>query len=164
MNQVRSAAIIIFAVLIMFGTAAGQKRSRPKSKPSPVKQTRVVSSSSKRPVTINFIQGGEVKGNLLQADPETVQVEVQNGRLTIKMSEVASLVFAAVEAEARTTDEESDSLRPVSDPALPAARKAYTALRKLAEAAKIKLPPPQYGSLLIETRSAVEEAAASIPE
>src|SRR5262245_36896033 len=120
MNRIRSAAIVMFAALIMSGTAAGQKRSRPKSKPSPTRQTSSPPASTKRPVTINFIQGGEVKGYFLEADPEKVQVEVQNGRLTIKLAEVASLIFTTVETEAKTADEESNSQPPVSDPSLPA--------------------------------------------
>src|SRR5262249_7749940 len=44
------------------------------------------------------------------------------------------------------------------------ARKAYTALRKLADAAKIKLPNGQYGALLIEVREVVDEALLNLPD
>src|SRR5262249_40567227 len=45
-----------------------------------------------------------------------------------------------------------------------AARKAYAALTKMADAAKIKLPYGQYGTLLIDVRQVVEESLVSLPE
>jgi len=155
-------AMIISAVLIMSAIAAGQKRARPKPKPSPA----ATPSPAKRPVTVNLKQGDPVTGNFLRADAETMQVEIRSGQLTIKMSEVASLVFSDEgEATARPAEEEQrDTAAPATDPNLPAARKAYAALRKLAEAAKIKLPLGQYGNLLIETKPMVEEALMEISE
>src|SRR5262245_17090780 len=164
MSKVNTASIIILTILIACGTAAGQKRARPKSKPAPPPRSTAVSSPVKRPVIINLIQGDQVKGIFLGADMETVQVEIQSGRLTIKLSDVASLDFSTDKIEAKPADEEPAASTVITDPTLPNARKAYSALRKLAEAAQIKLPYPQYGALLIEVKLAVEEEAANLPE
>jgi hypothetical protein len=83
--------------------------------------------------------------------------------LTIKMSEVASLVFID-EGVMPIEEEQKDAAPPAPDPGLQAGRKAYAALRKLAEAAKINLPLGQYGNLLIETKTTVEEALAEISD
>jgi hypothetical protein len=154
-----SLAMIIFAVLSMSVTVAGQKRSRPKPKKPPA----AAPAPAKRPVTVNLKEGDPVAGNFLRADAETMEVEVQSGRLTIKMSEVDSLVFSE-EGERPTEEEQKETASPAPDPSLMAARKAYAELRKLAEAAKIKLPLGQYGDLLIETKLAIEEASAEISD
>src|SRR5262245_16904332 len=137
MNQVRNLVMIVSAVLVLFGTAAGQRRPRPKPKPASVPAA--TPAPAKRPVTVNLRQGDPVTGNFLRADAETVQVEVQSGQLTIKMSEVVSLVFTEEEETVKPAEEApKDSAPTPSNPTLPAARKAYAALSKLAEAAKIK--------------------------
>ena len=167
MSRIRNIAFVITVVLVMSGIAAGQRRPRPKPKPAPSAPATITSPSSvKRPVTVNLKEGEPVTGNFLRADAETVQVEVRSGRLTINMSEVASLVFADEGGSVAKAPEENpkESEAPASDPNLPAARKAYGALRKLAEAAKIKLPSGQYGTLLIEVRQVVEEALAGLPD
>jgi hypothetical protein len=153
--------MIIFAVLLISATAAGQRRSRPKPKTAPARAATPV--PTKRPVTVNLKQGDSVTGNFLRADAETMEVEIQSGRLTIKMNEVVSLVFTdegvmPIEEEQKV----ADSTAP--DPSLPAARKAYAALRKLAEAANIKLPLGQYGNLLIDTKQVVDEAMTEISD
>src|SRR5262245_20702153 len=151
----RSPAMIILAVLLISATAAGQRRPRPKPKTAPAAPSSP--APAKRPVTVNLKQGDPVSGNFLRADAETMEVVIQSGRLTIKMSDVASLVFAE-EGEKPAEEEPKETPPPAADPSLPAARKAYVELRKLAEAAKIKLPLAQYGNLLIETKPVVEEA------
>jgi len=163
MNQVRNLAMIISAVLVLSGTAAAQRRPRPKPKPAPVPAA--TPASTKRPVTVNLKQGDPVAGNFLRADAETVQIEVQSGQLTIKMNEVASLVFTDEEEPAKPAEEApKDSAPAPANPTLPAARKASAALSKLAEAAKIKLPYGQYGNLLIEVRPAIDEALIELPD
>src|SRR5262249_38717791 len=125
-----------------------------------------VFSPAKRPVTVHLKQGDPVTGNFLRADAETVQIDVRSGRLTIKMSDVASLVFDE-EAETEREAVEETSKAPAQaapDPNPPAARKAYAALTKLADAARIKLPYGQYGSLLIDVRQLVEESLNALPE
>lgn len=152
---------------MMSGIAVGQRRSRPKPKPAPRAPAATISPApAKRPVTVNLKEGDPVTGSFLRADAETMQIEIRSGQLTIKMSEVASLVFTEEgETAARPADEErKDTAAPAIDPSLPAARKAYAALRKLSEAAKIKLPLGQYGNLLIETKTVVEEALTEISD
>jgi hypothetical protein len=51
-----------------------------------------------------------------------------------------------------------------ADPTLPVARKAYNSLRRLSEAAQIRVPFSQYGNLLFETKTVVEEALAQLPD
>ncbi len=153
--------MIIFAVLLIFATAAGQRRSRPKPKTAPAPAAAL--APARRPVTVNLKQGDLVTGNFLRADAETMEVEIQTGRLTIKMSEVASLVFTD-EGEKPPEEDQKETAAPVIDPSLMASRKAYAELRKLAEAARIKLPLGQYGNLLIETKTVVEEALTEISD
>jgi hypothetical protein len=164
MNKGIRVTLIITAVFMMSGIAVGQRRSRPKPKPSPpAPASPITRAPAKRPVTVKLKQGEPVTGNFLRADAETVEVEIQSGRLTVKMNEVASLVFTD-EGEKPAEEERRDTAAPAADPSLPAARKAYAALRKLAEAAKIKLPLGQYGNLLIETKLVVEESLMEISE
>jgi hypothetical protein len=157
----RSLAMIIFAILLISATAAGQRRPRPKPKTAPAPAAALV--TIKRPVTVNLKQGDQVTGNFLRADAETMEVEIQSGRLTIKMSEVASLVFID-EGVMPIEEEHKDAAPPAPDPGLQAGRKAYAALRKLAEAAKINLPLGQYGNLLIDTKPVIEEALTEISD
>lgn len=153
--------MIIFAILLISATAAGQRRPRPKPKTAPAPAAALV--TTKRPVTVNLKQGDQVAGNFLRADAETMEVEIQSGRLTIKMSEVASLVFID-EGVMPIEEERKDAAPPAPDPGLQAGRKAYAALRKLAEAAKINLPLGQYGNLLIDTKPVIEEALTEISD
>src|SRR5262245_24985189 len=167
MNKGKRVTLIVTAVFLMSGIASGQRRSRPKSKPAPpAPATTIAPAPAKRPVTVNLKEGDPVTGNFLRADAETMQIEIRSGRLTIKMSEVASLVFTeeGETAARRAEEEQKETSTPPPDPSLPAARKAYAALRKLAEAAKIKLPLGQYGNLLIETKTVVEEALTEISD
>jgi hypothetical protein len=65
----------------------------------------------------------------------------------------------------KTVDERSKSTSVADpDPTPPAARKAYSALRKIADAAQIGLPYLQYGSLLIEVRQVVDESLRVLPD
>ncbi|HKQ74300.1 MAG TPA: hypothetical protein VJ810_11460 [Blastocatellia bacterium] len=167
MNKGKRVTVIITAVFMMSGIAAAQRRPRPKPKPAPPAPATTISTApAKRPVTVNLKEGEPVTGNFLRADAETVQIEIRSGQLTIKMGDVASLIFTEEgETAARPAEEEQkETSAPAPDPSLPAARKAYAALRKLAEAAKIKLPLGQYGNLLIETKPVVEEALMEISE
>lgn len=166
MRRARNIATIIFTILITFIAAAGQSRSRPRPKPAPPAPAPAApATSAKRAVTVNLKQGDPVTGNFVRADAETVLVEVQSGRLTIKLSDVASLVFTATAVASTAAEEATKDPAPAKpDPTLPAARKAYTALRKLADAAQIGLPYPQYGNLLIETKAVIGEAMMTLPE
>src|SRR5215475_9123220 len=156
----RSLAIIISAILCMPAISSGQKRARPKPKAAPATATAPV----KRPVNITLKKGDEISGNFLRADTETMEVETQSGKLTIRMSEVSSLYFIG-EDETPAEEEHKDAASPAApDPGLQAERKAYAALRKLAEAAKIKLPAGQYGDLLIDAKTTIDEALMDITD
>lgn len=170
MSRVGSTTTIIFITLVFITlvtsiSAAGQNRPRPRPKPAPpVTAPATVSTPARRAVTVNLKQGEPVTGNFVRADAEMVQIEMASGRLTIKLSDVASLVFASG-AASKPAEEAAKNPAPANpDAASPAARKAYTALRKLADAAQIGLPYPQYGNLLIETKAVVGEAMAVLPE
>jgi hypothetical protein len=159
----KSLAMIIFAVLVISAPAAGQRRSRPKPKTAPTRAAEPV--PTKRPVTVTLKQGDSVTGNFLRADAETMEVEIQSGRLTIKMNDVASLIFTDEGEGVMPIEEETkDAASPAPDPGPAAGRKAYAALRKLADAANIKLPQGQYGDLLIDTKTVVEEALTEISD
>jgi hypothetical protein len=161
----RNLAIIISALLFMpvSTIAYGQKRSRPKPKTAPAP------GPVTRPVNITLKKGDEISGNFLRADIETMEVETKSGKLTIRMSEVSSLYFIG-EDEKPAEEEQSDtepppkSRRDLGDSGLQAERKAYAALRKLEEAAKIKLPAGQYGDLLIDAKTTIDEALMDISD
>jgi hypothetical protein len=145
--------------------AFGQKRARPKPKTAPATATAPV----KRPVNITLKKGDEISGDFLRADTETMEVETRSGKLTIRMSEVSSLYFIG-EDEKPAEEERTDTAPPsksrgdLGDPSLQAERKAYAALRKLDEAAKIKLPAGQYGDLLIDAKTIIDEALMDISD
>jgi hypothetical protein len=141
--------------------ASAQKRARPKPKTAP--PSAAAPAQARLPVTITLKKGDEIEGNFLRADSETMEVEVRSGRLTIKMSEVSSLYFKG-EDEKHAEEEEKDPVLPTPDPSLQAGRKAFAALQKLAEAAKIKLPVGDYGNLLIETKPVIDEALMDISD
>ena len=161
----RSLAIIISAILCMSTIAYGQKRARPKPKTAPATAPGPV----KRPVNITLKKGDEISGNFLRADTETMEVETKSGKLTIRMSEVSSLYFIG-DDEKPAEEEQTDKAPPsksrgnLEDPGLQAERKAYAALRKLDEAAKIKLPAGQYGDLLIDAKTTIDEALMDISD
>lgn len=154
-------AMIILAVLVISAPVAGQRRSQSKPKTAPARAAAPV--PTKRPVTVTLKQGDQIEGNFLRADAETMEVEIKSGRLTIKMSEVSSLYFTD-EGDRPTEEEQKDAAPPPPDPSPAAGRKAYAALRKLAEAANIKLPQGEYGNLLIDTQTVVEEALTEISD
>lgn len=169
MYQLRHVTLLICVVITVVGIAPGQSRSRVKSKLAPrIAVASVKSEPARRSVIIHLKQGEPVLGNFLRADPDAVQVEAPSGRLTIRVSEITSMVFALPETAAAkpVTEEPSQTPPPVvtPTPVSPAGRKAYQALRKLADAAQIGLPYLQYSNLLVETKPIVEEAVRTLPE
>jgi len=148
--------------------AYGQKPARPKPKTAPVP----AHAPAKRPVNIILKKGDEISGNFLRADTETMEVETKSGKLTIRISEVSSLYFIG-DDEKPAEEEQTDTAPPSKsqgsrgdqvDPGLQAERKAYAALRKLDEAAKIKLPAGQYGDRLIDAKTTIDEALMDISD
>jgi hypothetical protein len=169
MYQLRRVALLIFIVILVVGLAVGQSRSRTKSRLAPrVAVVPVKAEPARRSVIIHLKQGEPVLGNFLRADPDAVQVEAPSGRLTIRVSEITRLVFALPETTAVKSASEEPSQNPppavTPTPVSPAGRKAYQALRKLADAAQIGLPYLQYGNLLVETKPVVEDALRTLPE
>ncbi|HEY8460667.1 MAG TPA: hypothetical protein VIM99_09820 [Blastocatellia bacterium] len=161
----RYPAIIVSAMLFFMSTVAyGQKRARPRPKPAPPAASAPV--AVKRPVTVTLKKGDEISGNFLRADVETMEVEIPSGRLTIKLSEVSSLYFISDDDNPAEEERKEDAppARNLEDPGLQAERRAYAALRKLDEAAKITLPQGQYGNLLIETKPVIDEALMDISD
>jgi hypothetical protein len=163
MNQIKNSFIIILTAIILFGIARGQGKPRPKPKPKPRGST---TAATKRPVTVTLKNGDPISGLFLNADADMLQIEVKSGRLSIKMSNVYSLVFASEEETSSATVEEvvKNLDTAESDPNLVAGRKAYNALRKLADAAQIKLQCGQYGYLLVETRSVLDDVLPDITD
>src|SRR5215475_5234810 len=160
----RNPTIIISAILFATTIAYGQKQARSKAKPAPA--TAPAPARVKRPVNVVLKRGDEISGNFLRADAETMEVEIPSGKLTIKWSEVSSLYFTGeTEQPEEEQKEQKDTAPPASsNPGLQAERKAYSALRKLAEAAKIKLPLGEYGNLLIDTKPVIDEALMDISD
>jgi hypothetical protein len=167
MNKFKIAIPIVLAVLILCGVADSQSRSR--SKARVVRAAPVPAATPlpvKRPVTINLKQGDPIKGYFMRADANALLVELKTGSMVVKLSEIDSLSFTPDEPPAVATKAEApaEPAPVVQDTVTPNARKAYTALRKLADAAKIGLPYPQYANLLIEVRPAIDQAFAALPE
>jgi hypothetical protein len=109
-----------------------------------------------------------VQGYFLRADADTVQVEVKSRNLAIRLSEIDSLNFSPGEEPAAKPRQENQATpvqpTPTPDVIQTNARKAYTALRKLSDAAKIGLPYLQYANMLIEIRPVIDESLAALPE
>lgn len=174
-KRASSLALLFAAIFSVFSVVAAQSRTR--VKPRPAAPTPTASPvAAQRLVTVNLKRGELVKGTFVRADAETVQLEVQRGRITIGLNEVASLVFAAEPAPAPAVQTAAaeparavpavlqTTAAPPVEAAPPAALKAYTALRKLAAAAQVGLPYLQYSNLLVETKPVIEEALATLPE
>lgn len=159
---------VFVVVLILGGVAISQSRGRsrgratraatvPAPTPAPVK----------RPVTVNLKQGDSVQGYFLSADANTIQVEVKNQSRTFRINEVETLSFSTLEPAAKPRQDVQANVAqpaPTPDAILANARKAYTALRKLSDAAKIGLPYLQYANLLIEVRPVIDDALSALPE
>jgi hypothetical protein len=172
MNRNKSIAVTIFTILVIFGPdyiVNGQGRTRPKTRPRPPATSpapATAAAPAKLPVIVNLKDGQSVKGHFIRADAENVQVEVQSGKLSIKMSEVFSMIFEAdEETPSKSIEEVVKNLdKEPADPTLPVVRKAYTALRRLAEAGQLKVPYSQYSAQLFEAKAVVDEALGVLPD
>lgn len=170
MNQVKTIFCVFAIVLIIGGVAVSQSRQS-KSRKGRVTRAAAVPAPTpapiKRPVTINLKQGDSIQGYFLSADADTVQVEVKSQSRVFRLNEIDALSFSAKEPESKSQQENPPSAAqpaPTPDAALVNARKAYTALRKLSDAAKIGLPYLQYANMLIEVRPVVDDALSALPE
>jgi hypothetical protein len=175
MKQVGVVIIVVFAVLLLDGITVGQSRSRLKPKsnratptPSPTPRTL---SDVKQSVSIKLKNGDLIIGDLLHRDSQSIQVDLVNGPRTIKVGDIETLTFVPKETPAakpapaaKANPETAGQPAPSPDVMMAHSRKAYTALRKLSAAAQIGLPYPQYSSMLIETKAAVDETLSTLPE
>jgi hypothetical protein len=174
MKQIRL-GIVMFALLLFVGAAVSQSRARRGSRPA-AKSSAAVSKSSpdpstaKRPVTVNLREGDPIQGYFLRSDGETVQLEIRSGSMSIRLSEIESMTFSNDEptisiSKPRIREEDPDETpAPKEGVSKANARKAYVALRKLSDAARINLPYPEYGALVVETRSLIEQLTPTVTD
>ncbi len=170
MNQVKTILCVFAIVLIIGGVAVSQSRQS-RSRKGRVARAAAVPAPTpapiKRPVTINLKQGDSIQGYFLSADADTVQVEVKSQSRVFRLSEIDTLSFSSKEPEPKPQQENPPSAAqpaPTPDAMQANARKAYTALRKLSDAAKIGLPYLQYANMLIEVRPIVDDSLSTLPE
>jgi hypothetical protein len=172
MSWNKNIAVIIFTIFVIFGPdylVNGQGKTRPKTRPRPPAISPAPASPpapAKLPVIVNLKDGESVKGHFIRADAENLQVEVRSGRLSIKMSEVFSLIFESdEEAPSKSVEEVVKNIeQEAADQTPPIARKAYNSLRRLAEAGQLKVPFSQYSAQLFEAKGLVDEAAGALPD
>lgn len=150
-----------FALAILLLTpsfALGQPRSRPRTQGNPKTTAKTATpevAQKLRAVTINLKRGAPVNGNFIQADADTIQVDVAGNRLRIKVDDVTSISFAAdanvqvPQAATRTNENVDQALR---------------ALRKLAGATEVGVNYQQYSALVIDAKAAVDEALATVSD
>lgn len=146
-----AAAILLLAPV----SASGQTRTRPRTpdRPAPTARTAPPEMAQKpRPVTINLKQGAPVNGNFIQANADTIQVDVAGNRLRIKVDDVTSISFAA-DANAQSPQVPARAAENVD--------RALKALRKLAGATEVGVNYQQYSALVIDAKAAVDEALAT---
>lgn len=169
MNRVKTILAVFVVVLILGGVAVSQSRSRSKGRPTRAKSVPLPTPAPiKRPVVVNLKQGDPLRGYFLSADADAIQVEVKNQNRLIRLNEIESLSFSPKEEVARKPSPEPQSNVPQPTPTPDViqanGRKAYMALHKLSDAAKIGLPSVQYASLLIEVRPVIDESLSALPE
>jgi hypothetical protein len=171
MSRDNKITIIIFAIMVLVGPEYilfGQGKPRSKVRPKPPATAPAPSSTAARaklPVIVNLKDGEPVKGHFISADAENLQIEVRSGKLSIKMSDVFSMIFETDdEAPSKSVEEVVKNLDKEEDSTPPAARKAYNSLRRLAEAGQLRVPYSQYSAQLFEAKSVVDEALGVLPD
>jgi hypothetical protein len=166
-------AVTIFTILVIFGPghiANGQGKTRPKTRPRPPATSpapAAPTAPAKLPVIVNLKDGESVKGHFIRADADNLQVEVRSGKLSIKMSEVFSLIFERDDEEtpSKSVEEVVKNLdQEEAGPTPPVVRKAYNSLRRLAEAGQVRVPYSQYSAQLFEAKTVVDEALGVLPD
>jgi hypothetical protein len=167
MSRNKDIAVTVFTILVIFWPGYivnGQGKSRPKIRPRPPATS---PAPAKLPVIVNFKDGESVKGHFIRADADNLQVEVRSGKLSIKMSDVFSLIFERDDEEtpSKSVEEVVKNLdQGEADSPPPVARKAYNTLRRLAEAGKLRVPYSQYSAQLFEAKTVVDEALGALPD
>jgi hypothetical protein len=156
MNINSSLKYALALLLLIPCLSSAQTRTRPRAPEKPSTAAKAASPETapkQRPVTINLKHGAPVNGNFVQADADTIQVDVAGNRLRIKVDEVTSISFATdanaqgSPAAGRTTENIDQALR---------------ALRKLAGATEVGVNYQQYSALVIDAKAAVDEALATV--
>lgn len=170
MKRVGHILLVCVAICTLTAVGRGQSRGRTKPKspkpaaPYPAPDAAPTPSSVKRRVVVKLKQGDPVTGNFIRADAEMIQVDVQSGRLNIRLDDVVSLSFAEEEPASKASYEETNKPAPTALAQNNAvAREALKALLKLATAAEVSLPYGQYGNLMIEIRASIQEALSKLP-
>jgi len=176
MRRIKIFTAISFAILLTAhhysANAQGKIRSKTRPRPAdtaPASAPASISAAQKVPVVVTYKNGKQVTGLFLRADATTIEVEVRSKKLSLKTSEVFSVVFETDgEASSSNSVEEVvknlESNNDAQDSTLPLARKAYNSLRRLAEAGEIRVPYSQYSAQLFETKGVVDEALAVLPD
>jgi hypothetical protein len=149
----------VLAILLLIPSLAlGQTRTRPRTPEKPTTTARPTPSEvaqKPRAVTINLKHGAPVNGNFIQADADTIQVDVAGNRLHIKLDDVTSISFAA-DANARVSQAPTRTTENIDQ--------ALRALRKLAGATEVGVNYEQYSALIIDAKAAVDEALATVSD
>lgn len=155
MNIRRGLTLAAAILLLVPVSASGQTRTRPRTSDRPATTARTAPSETAqkpRPVTINLKQGAPVNGNFIQADADTIQVDVAGNRLRIKVDDVTNISFAA-DANAQSPQAPARAAENIDG--------ALRALRKLAGATEVGVNYQQYSALVIDAKAAVDEALAT---
>jgi hypothetical protein len=172
MNRNKNIVVTIFTILVIFGSdyiVNGQGKTRRKTRSRPPATSpapNAPAALAKLPVIVNLKDGESVKGHFISADAENLQVEVRSGKLSIKMSEVFSMIFESdEEPPSKSVEEVVKNLdQEAADQTPPIVRKAYNSLRRLAEAGQLKVPYSQYSAQLFEAKAVVDEALGVLPD
>jgi hypothetical protein len=142
------AMLLCIACLFAVPMAAQKSTTRQRSR-SPQTQAH-------QPVTIHLKAGSSVNGDFIRADASSVQIQTGGARRIIAVDEVESIVFLS--------EQTKDGRSALSPQTATAARAAIKELRKLAGATEIGISFREYGSRLIDIKTTVDEALASIRE
>lgn len=141
-----SMAILAVVISIVSIDALSQSRPRPRTASKSNDPTPI--ATPKRPVIINTRNGNALRGNFFQADANSVEIEVEGVRQSIKTDEVTSIEFAS----------DSKSSKGIAD-----AREALKALRKIASGVEVGITYQQYSQLIIDTKATADQALAELP-
>lgn len=89
MQNNRAILPLLLAVMCLCnGSVLSQTRRRPTAQPSSPP-----AATPKRPVTVTVRNGNPPVGNFIQADTNTIQIEVKGARQSIKIDDVVSIAF-----------------------------------------------------------------------
>jgi hypothetical protein len=159
----RTAKAITFAImlLVVSETVAGQDGQMPLPKtPDPVPIAQI-----NRPVTVFLKVDDPLKGTLVSASAEGIQLLLAGNTLTLKWIDITQLVFTDVVSE-EALKKPDPLLEPkrVETTKNEAVENSLRSLRKLAAAAEVGVNFEEYGRRLIDVKSEVSELLPKIEE